>query len=303
MVNFADVVQMQLMLFVLLGVGFFLRKMNIVSHDARKSIINMLIDIFLPCMIIKSFNIDFSPELLKETGEALAFAFAAQIIYVTSSKLLFFWVKDKNRVAVLRAGTICSNAAYIGMPVAQGIYGSSGLIFASIECLPIRIFTWTFATALFVKTSGRQVAKTLVTHPCIISVFIGIVLMLKGFPLPKFIMSSINNLGNCSTAVSMMVVGMILAEISPKDVLSLPALYFAALRLLVIPMVFLIIMKALNVNSVVTGVTVLLAGMPAGSNTAVLASKYNGDEAFASLNIFVSTLLSMITIPLLSLFL
>lgn len=291
------------MLFVLLGVGFFLRKNELVSHEARKSIINMLIDIFLPCMIIKSFNIDFSINLLKETGEALAFAFAAQIIYVVSSKFLFKMVKDKNRVSVLRAGTICSNAAYIGMPVSEGIYGSEGLIFASIECLPIRIFTWTFGTALFVKTSGKQVVKTLVTHPCIISVIIGIVLMIFGFPLPKFVLSSINNLGNCSTAVSMIVVGMILAEISPKEIFNIPVFYFAALRLIIIPLVFLFILKVLGTNSIVTGVTVLLAGMPAGSNTAVLASKYNGDEAFASQNIFVSTLLSMITIPIISLFL
>ncbi|MCI1931769.1 MAG: AEC family transporter [Clostridia bacterium] len=303
MVNFIDVVQLQLMLFVLLGVGFFLRKKKLVSHEARKSIINILIDIFLPCLIIKSFNIDFSIDLLKETGEALIFAFAAQIVYVFSSKYLYKMVKDKGRIAVLRAGTICSNAAYIGMPVSEGIYGSAGLIFASIECLPLRIFTWTFGTALFVKTSGKQVIKTLLTHPCIISVFIGIVLMFLGFPLPKFVISSINSLGNCSTAVSMIVVGMILAEISPKEIFNGPVFYFAALRLIVIPLVFLVILKALSTNEVVTGVTVLLAGMPAGSNTAVLASKYNGDEAFASQNIFVSTLLSMATIPIISLFL
>ncbi|MEA5085361.1 MAG: AEC family transporter [Lachnospiraceae bacterium] len=302
MINFKDVVDLQLMLLILLLVGVFLRKMNLVSAEARKSIINMLLNALLPCMIISSFNMEFSPEVLKFSTQALIIGTIAQIAYIFISKYLFF-MANKDQQAVLRTGIICSNAGYIGMPVSHGVYGDEGLILASVQCLPIRIFTWTIGMAMFVKTDRKQVIKTILTHPCIVSVFIGMVLMVTPLSLPVFLNSAIKSMGGGSTAISMMVIGMILAETDPKKVFNKLVIYFAAIRLLIIPAVMLIILKLLNVDPVVAGVSVLLAGMPAGSNSVVLAAKYNGDEVFASQNIFVSTLFSMVTIPLLSLFL
>lgn len=302
MINFKEVVDLQLMLFTLLLVGVFLRKMNFVSTEARKSIINMLMNALLPCMIISSFDMEFSADVLKFSTQALIIGTIAQVAYVFISKYLFF-MANKDQQAVLRAGIICSNAGYIGMPVSQGIYGDEGLILASVQCLPIRIFTWTIGMAMFVKTDRKQVIKTIFTHPCIVSVFIGMALMMTPLRLPVFLNNTIKSMGGGSTAISMMVIGMILAETDPKKVFNKLVIYFAAVRLLIIPVVMLIVLKILNVDPVVTGVSVLLAGMPAGSNSVVLAAKYNGDEVFASQNIFVSTLFSMVTIPLLSLFL
>ncbi|HCT63901.1 MAG TPA: autotransporter [Lachnospiraceae bacterium] len=299
MINFKDVVDLQLMLFAILLVGFFLRKKNLVSKESRKSIINILMNALLPCMIISSFDMEFSDEIFRFSTEALIIGTIAQIVYVFISKYLFF-MANKDQQAVLRAGTICSNAGYIGMPVSQGIYGDAGLILASVQCLPIRIFTWTIGTAMFVKTDRKQIIKTIFTHPCIVSVFIGMILMVTPLHLPVFIGGAIKSMGGGSTAISMMVIGMILAEAEPKKVFNRLVLYFAAIRLVIIPIIMVVILKFLNVDSVVVGVSVLLSGMPAGSNTVVLAAKYDGDEVFASQNIFVSTLFSMVTIPLLS---
>lgn len=92
----------------------------------------------------------------------------------------------------------------------------------------------------------------------------------------------------------------ILAGVNIRTIFTKLTLYYSGLRLLAIPLVTLLICRILGTSELVTGVSVLLAGMPAGSTTAILAEKYDGDAVYASGCIFVSTLLSLLTIPALS---
>jgi predicted permease len=96
----------------------------------------------------------------------------------------------------------------------------------------------------------------------------------------------------------MMVIGMILADINAKSMLDKKVLYFTLIRLILIPVLVYIPCELFHVDSLITGVCVLLAAMPAGATTSILASKYNADAEFATNLVIVSTLASLITTPI-----
>ena len=196
-----------------------------------------------------------------------------------------------------------SNAGFIGMPVAAAVYGNLGLLYASVFLIPQRIFMWSYGLSMFTTVSGREVVKKIITHPCIIACFVGLILMLTQWQLPAVAENTITTIGNCNTALSMMVIGMILADANIFALFDKEVLAYSLLRLLVMPVALYAVCLLLKVPALVTGVCVILTGMPAGATTSILASKYHADEIFATRLVVASTILSMVTIPIWSILL
>ncbi len=298
----AAMIQMQGMLFLLILAGIYAHKKGIITNQNRNKFTDLIIEIILPCNIVNSFLIQWSYDILKNCFAVFLVAIVTQALYVLLSKLLFRKT-TKDRQAVLRYAIICSNAGFLGNPIVEAVFGSKGLLFASVALIPLRFTMWSSGLSLFTKTYGKSTARKLLTHPCIIAVYIGFFLMLTQLALPEFVTKTIAGIGGCNTAISMLVIGSILAEIKVKEILDRQLFVYSALRLIAIPFAVLFILKLFRVDSLVTGVIVLLSAMPAGSTTVMLADKYNGDSKFASSCVFISTVLSLITIPVISMFL
>ena len=149
----------------------------------------------------------------------------------------------------------------------------------------------------------KKTLKKVMTHPCILACVLGIILMVTGLPLPLGLDGAVTAVGNCNTAMSMMVIGMILADIDLKDFWDWTVVKYTVHRLVVIPAVVYIVCSFLPLNKTVLGLCVLLAAMPAGATTSILAEKYQVDSPFATKMVIFSTLLSLPTICLWSIFL
>ena len=159
-------------------------------------------------------------------------------------------------------------------------------------------------TGGFFRTSDKmKTLKKVVTHPCILACVLGIILMVTGLPLPPGLDGAVTAVGNCNTAMSMMVIGMILADIDLKDFWDWTVVKYTVHRLVVIPAVVYIVCSFLPLNKTVLGLCVLLAAIPAGATTSILAEKYQVDSPFATKMVIFSTLLSLPTICLWSIFL
>lgn len=297
-----SMIDMQGMLFLLILMGIYARKKGIITNENRKKFTDLIIEIILPCNIVYSFLINWSYEILINCLTVFIVAIITQILYVILSKMLFK-KSEKDRQAVLRYAIICSNAGFLGNPIVESVYGSQGLLFASVALIPLRFAMWSSGLSLFTKTDGKSTAKKLITHPCIIAVFVGFVLMITQIQLPEFLLNTISGIGKCNTAISMIVIGSILADIKLKEIMDKELFHFSAIRLILIPIVIFTILKLFKVDSLVIGVIVLLSAMPAGSTTVMLADKYNGNTKFATSCLFLSTVLSLITIPLATIFL
>ena len=282
--------------------GFIITKCGYFSSKSRVDLTNFVIYAVLPCNIFSSFHKGLTPEILRQCVIVLIAAFALQIFYIVLNKVLYLRFPPERRIVVQYA-TIVNNAGFMGLPVIESVYGDTGLLFGAIVLIPIRIFMWTAGLSLFVKTDKKQSFKVVATHPCIWAVILGFPYALSSFELPVFLSGTIVMIGNCTMVLTMFIVGSILSEVNPKDILDKGCMYYSFFRLIVIPAIIFGVLTLLRVDSFTSGVVTLSSAMPAATTTAMLADKYGKDSAFASKLIFISTILSMVTLPIIAGFL
>lgn len=296
--NYTDLFNLQIMMFILMGIGYFLRKKEIINKSGKLVLTELVINLILPSNIISAFYIEFSKEILIKGFQIMVISCLIQIgCFILARTIYQTYPKEKKMV--LQYGTICSNAGFLGNPVAEGIYGPIGLLYASIYLIPQRIIMWSAGVSFFTESSNRKtLVKKVVTHPCIIAVFIGIVFMVSQIQLPIFLSNTIDRIGDCTTPIVMLLIGSILAEANLKSMVTKTTSLYSILRLVVIPALVLIGCKIADVSAIVTGISTILAAMPAGTTTVILAVKYNGDEEFATKCVVLTTILSMVMIPI-----
>lgn len=291
---------LQLEIFILILIGFILSKLGYFSADTRKQLTNIVLWIVLPCATIQSFEIEVDQNLLISMTLVFLISTGIQGVYWIFCKTCWNKIYDDRKIS-LQYGTMVSNAGFMGMPVTQSAFGSTGLLYASIFLIPQRICMWSYGISLYSDGQDRkEVVRKVLTNPCIVAIYIGVVLMILGMfdiHLPDFLDSTIAAIGDCNTALSMIVIGGILSDVPKDQIWDKLSLSYSALRLIGIPMILFLILNCLPIDSMVRNVCVLLSAMPAASTTAMLAQRYEKDPEFASKIIFVSTLFSMVTLP------
>lgn len=293
---FRNMVNMQLMMFLLVAIGFFVRRKGIIGGIARKELVNFCLYITLPFNIFHSFRMDWDSGMLTAFVEVLLLSAGYNVISIIISHLCYRRTEPQ-RQKPLRYGTIVSNGGFLGNPVIEGIYGMDGLFYASVFMLPVRIVMWSVGTSCFMKGSQENLVKKVLTHPCVAAIYLGLAAMISGVGFPVFLENTITGISSCNTPLSMMLIGMMLAEMNPKGLIDRTMVFYTAVRLGVVPAVIFGVTCFLPVPPLLRGITVIIAGMPAPVTTALLSAKYGGDESYATGMIFVTTILSLVTLP------
>ncbi len=217
---------------------------------------------------------------------------------------VFFHREAEGRRKCLQYGTICSNAGFLGNPIAEGVFGAYGLLLASVFLIPLRIMMWTEGIAIFSGFTDRKSAmKKAATHPCVLACIVGIVLLITGFRFPGAISKTLGYIGRCNTAMSMLIIGMILGDMDPRTVWDKTAALYSLHRLVLLPLLMFAITWLLPISTTVRGIVVLLTAMPAGATTSILASKYGMEQEFATKLVIFSTLMSLPTLAVWSMLL
>lgn len=301
--DFTGLFEMQGMLFSVMILGVILKRIGTVDSRGMSLLTDLVINVTLPASILKSFQMEFNSEILKSCLVICIVAVLIQVGAYLLGMVLYPGFKD-DRKKVLQYATICSNAGILGNPIAEGIFGGLGLLYASIYVIPQRVFMWSVGLTYFTEAPNRKtLVKKVLSHPCIVSVFIGFLIMVFQIPFPAFLSLTIKNVSNANTFLAMMLVGAILADVPLSSLPEKATVYYSFVRLFLIPFLVLLGCRLGQVDALVTGVSVVLSGMPAASVTAVMAAKYGKDEVFATKCVVLSTLLSMVTVPVWCLFL
>lgn len=300
--SFFKMVDVQTVLFIYMAVGFGCRKAGIFNDVARDKLTDFVVFVTLPCMIFESFNMAFSLESLKQGALALLIAVGMSCVALLLGKVLYnrFPYEEKS---ILQYGTLVSNSGFAGLSVVSGAYGDEGLFLGSLFIIPTRILMWSAGISLFTRADAKQAVKKVLLNPGIIAVEVGLVRMLFQIPLPHFVDTAVDNLGGCTSPMAMALVGAILVDVPLKTVFDLKSFYLVAVRQFLLPGICLAALRLLHVDPLTIGVSVVITGMPIGSTTAILAQKYVADAKFASKCVFISTLTSLVTVPILTLFL
>lgn len=295
--NIGQLFHLQIMMFLIIGLGYLLRKRGLITPQGKKCLTDLVVEVFLPCNIIHSFCITMDAEVVSSCVQILLVSVALQVLCMVIAAFAYRRVPKEKRMC-MQFGTVCSNAAFLGNAVAEGLYGSLGMLYASVYCIPQRIVMWSVGVSYFTESpSPKELMKKIVTHPCIIAVAAGLVIMLGQIPLPTFLSKTLSSLGGCTSPITMLYIGTILADAGGAKLITPATLGYSCVRLIIIPALTLLGCKAVGINETVAGVAVVLAAMPAGSITAMMASKYGGDEVFAGSCIVLTTLLSMALLP------
>ena len=301
--DFTGLFEMQGMLFTIMILGYIFRKAGMISDEGKSLLTDLVLYVTLPASIIKSFQIEFNHQILVSCIVVIVVAAGIQVGAWLLGMILYPGFPDE-RKKVLQYATICSNAGILGNPIAEGIFGSMGLLYASIYTIPQRTFMWSIGLTYFTQAPDmKTLIKKVSTHPCIVSVVIGMLIMVFQIPVQGFLSLTIKNIAGGNTFLAMSLVGTILAEVPFRSLPEKDTVYYSFIRLFFIPFLVYLACHFAQVDSLVTGVSVVLSGMPSASVTAVLAAKYGKEEVFATKCGVLSTLLSMVTVPLWCLFL
>ena len=298
---FERMLNTQALMFIYVVVGIIMAKTKILKHEGRSSFINLLLDITLPCMILNSFNVETGTDELIAAGEIMLLSVVCVFISWITGK--FFWRNQPtSRKAVLEFATLFSNAGNAGMPIVASVFGTEGVFFASFYLLPVRILIWTVGLSLFVDESDfRKKIIILLKTPSLVVVFIGIALMFAPFKLPAVVSTAVKNIGDMTGPVSMMIIGAALGESNIKEAFDIDAFKLTFVRLAVQPLIFLFLFRTLGVKTILWQVVVTLTAMPAAANTEIIAEMYGKDYTFAAKCVVVSTVVSLFSVPVLTL--
>lgn len=285
-------------LFLIMIVGFAARKTDIINRETRKKLSEMLVRITLPAMIIYSYNQEFSPELLQNGKIMIIYSFAIHLVSIFLAGILFRKYPKKTG-DILKFITIYTNCGYMGLPILEALYGKTGIFYASMYITAFNIFTWTNGVMIFTGQKDLKAYKKALLNPGIVAVVIGMIIFIYQIKLPFPVLKTAEILGAMTTPLSMLIIGSLIADVRPDQLLKGRELYYAAfIRLILIPTAVLIILKIIGItDNILLGACVTTVAMPAAANTAVFSERYNGDSAFGSRAVAFTTILSMVTIP------
>ena len=288
---------MQGMMFCILALGWYLRKSGMIDKSGKAMLSSLVMNVTLPASIVKSFQMEFSMNILKLTLEVIVISFLIQIFSNLLSRVLYpGWSEESKKV--LQYATIVSNAGILGNAIAEGIFGDLGIMYAAVYTIPTRIFMWSVGLTYFTEApTKKELLKKVVTHPCIIGIFTGMVLLVSQFQLPGFVNQTVRTIAGANTFCAMLLIGCTLAEIPFKEVFTREVYYYTFIRLFLIPVIVLAGCRLFHIDQLITAVCVILSAMPAASTSVVLAVKYGKDDRLATKIVVFSTVVSLITLP------
>ena len=199
-------------LFILIGLGALGAKTGLLRPEGKQTLSNLLVNLVVPAMIINSYRMEFSAEILHNLMAAFALS-TLSILLGLIITLLFTARSRDSRTPIFRFACVFSNAGYMGLPLISALFGSEGLLYASAFFTLFNLLLWTVGYSMVSGSSDpKKVAQSLLHCPAIYAIVVGLVLYLLQIPLPDLIVQPMELLGSMNTPLSMLITGMLIAS-------------------------------------------------------------------------------------------
>lgn len=298
----SNVVNQVLILFLTMFIGIYAKKKNYINKEINDGLSKILLNITLPLLIISSFSTSFSRKMMVNAEKIIIYGVIIHIVLIIFSKLVYFKL-PQGKKGIAKFVTLFANSGFMGYPVLKGIYGSAGVFYCSILGIVINLFMFSYGIMVLKEegTGTFRELKKIIFNPAIVATVLGIIIFMSGIKIPNVIGLTISSVGSMTSPLSMIIVGVMLGETNIKRAFSGRIVYVLTfIRLLVVPVIIFFVLKLLGAPNLIINIIVLLEALPAASNTAVLSFQYGGDNILAVKSIFVSTVFSVVTIPLIT---
>lgn len=292
----------QIFSLVLIGIfGYVLRKNNLINHEQSKGLSVISVYIITPCTLYASFQTQISTDKLNGFLYALTASIMVLVIY-------FILMKGIRKLCVLdaieSASVIYSNAGAIVIPLVLGVFGPEYVFYTSAYLMVQNALLWTHA---WIVISGQKkiIWRKVLLHPCILAIAAGFVSFLVQFSFPSVVETALDSVGACMGPIALLGVGMMIAEADLKEILKSKRIYLVlGLRLLVYPVAAMLVCFAVwklfpvEIDPYVYLIVLLASCGPAATSLTQMAQIHDNQPSYASSINVLTTLGSILTIPL-----
>ena len=293
------VFQLQLTLLILIAIGACGRKVGIITQGFSDGLSAFLMKIILPCSIFSSFLADTNHNILRQSAQILLITIVIHAFYILLNNLLYRDTLSEHQ-STLRFAVLCPNTNFMGMPVIGSIYSLDGILLLSIALLPARVFIMTVGISYFLTGNSATRLKGLIRNPSIWAVILGLPAILLQWHPWEPVAKTLSYLSACNTPLAMILIGTVVASLNRKMLINPEVWRFCCLRLILIPLVVMLCLRIVGIEGTVAGVSVMMSSLPAGAMTVIFSKVYGKDGDFAASCVIVSTLVSIVTIPLIN---
>ena len=291
-------------LFALIAVGFICGKMKMVSDNAIADLTGLLMKFFLPCMLISSMARDFDVDMLQQILLVFAASFASTLLFLLIMWVLTFVFHIPQRMRGLWTFAAASpNLGFFGFPLISVLMGSDALFLASMFSMPVNIICFTIGIKIISRDSDANAGvcwKDILTNPCNIAVAIGLLLFFLPITLPGPVASVVEDLGAATIPISMIIVGISLSKGSFRDMFRHKYSYLSTIaRLIISPLLMFALLQFWPSawGDMIPALLILIYALPGPTIVVIFARQYKSDIDLANGSIFMSSLFSLVTIP------
>lgn len=297
------IVQNIFTLFILISVGFMAFRVGFINRAGVTGLSSLLVNITLPCLIIESMQVRITGTLIGR----MEIIFLIELLVYGISFLSAFLVPyvlggSSYETGVFRFMLIFSNLGFMGYPVCETLFGPDSLFYVTLINIPFGLLVFTVGIFLLRPDIVRDHDMKRIFTPGLVASLVGLLLFFTGVVIPSPVSDSLSLLGSVTTPLAMIVIGSLLATLPVGSMFGDLRIWVISLfRLGLIPIVVLLLLRPFVSDPLLLGVPVLLAAMPVAANTVLLAEEYGVNAELASKGVFLSTILSVATIPLIAL--
>ena len=287
--------------------GFTVRRLKIVDGSFERQLSRFVTSLALPCLIIDSLNVEYSASDLKNGALLLAVSLGCMAVLFLAGTVVCLIRRNDAVGRMVRFGTIFPNFTFVGMPIVEALYGKTGLFYFVLFTVMIRLFYYSSAEPLLSgRRSGnmKEALKNFFSAP-VIAVFIGVFLYLTQLKLPYPLASAIEAMSKMTSSLGMVLCGLILGGAEIGEMLRHPSYFLLSLiRLVVAPAIVLAILLLTGLDDMIIRVSVIYCALPAAALLPTFTLQYSDSDIagrVASANVFLSTALCVVTLPVWSL--
>lgn len=293
----AFLILLQILTFI--GIGFLIRRTNLVTDKFRLDLSRLIMYVSLPAFLINSMNFSYSKELMRSSLDMVLLSFAPYAIILGLSSLFGRTrLLTEDEMAPYRFIMSFSNVGFLGYPVVAALFGVEAVFLAAMFNLIFDVLQWTYGVHIFKKDEKINIRHFL--NPAIIAILIGFSMFILNVDFPAEIQTLIATLGATATPLAMITTGLIIAEFDLSNFfIDIKPLFVSIYRLLLLPFLLLLILSAAGVRGLPLVIPVVIIGMPGSASGPIIASNYGGNYELTSRLQCITTILSIITIPIL----
>ncbi|MCL2620161.1 MAG: AEC family transporter [Defluviitaleaceae bacterium] len=287
---------------IMMAIGLIARKTRLINDEISGGMSKILVNITLPAMLIMGMQREFSAQLLGSGLMVLGLT-ATQILLFCGfgflvARLLKF---PKEKRGAFGSAVAFGNVGFMGIPIIVAILGYEALFYAAIAQIPFNLLLFSLGTGIMSKSEVKTKFRP---NTAFIAAFVGLGIFLTGWQIPDPISITLQHLGNMTTPLSMLIMGAMIAKQPPKKLVGdKTVLVLAMIKLIAVPTITWLALRHFISDPLALGTLIVLGAMPTAVMVVICAKENAPAVEYASKAVFVTTVLSLLTLPLVSLIL